>query len=188
MSIEINQYFVIFLIVFLLRNVFELILQPTDKHKNNSEKDGKITIVVYTVLFLGSGTAVWIYLLFDPQVKPLVYYSGVVLLVMAFILRMITLQRIKRSFSLYINTLPSDLLITDGVYKIIRHPAYTFYSLEMLAFVVIKFNYFSLIALALDVLITLRRINKEEEFLLQRFGDKYSKYRKETKKLIPFVY
>ncbi len=187
-NINFNIFFIIFFLIFIIRNILELFLKPKDKHKKKSEKIGKKALFFFTLLYLGSGTAVYIYLLFDKSFNLYLFFAGNTLLLSAFFIRMIVLQKIKNSFSIYINNSDKDILVTSGIYRIIRHPAYLFYSLEMSAFLLIRFNFFSFSAFVVDLIITIIRIRDEEKFLIDSFNNKYKNYQENTWKMIPFVY
>jgi len=77
----------------------------------------------------------------------------------------------------------TEYLMTDDVYGLVRHPMYTQFplsvfspnmTLDHLLFLVAVFGYLVLVG-----------IPKEEEKLLQKFGDKYLQYQKTTPAFIP---
>lgn len=86
-------------------------------------------------------------------------------------------------------TLPDQKLVTNGVYRYVRHPMYTALLLWMLGFpLVIR----SLWGLALGILLIgpalWLRIREEEAMLLQAFGDEYRAYQAQTWRLVPFIF
>lgn len=80
-------------------------------------------------------------------------------------------------------------LITNGIYRFIRHPMY-------LGFLIIFFGYsLALGSIFMTTLISFTfllifkgRIELEERILISEFGDEYMKYMERTKKLLPFLY
>lgn len=78
-------------------------------------------------------------------------------------------------------------LITDGPYRLIRHPIYTGI---LVAFVgtALVIGIWAVIAFTGAAMIFVRRIRIEEEYMLRLFPDKYPKYRKHTWALIPFIF
>ena len=82
----------------------------------------------------------------------------------------------------------NHVLVKDGLYKHVRHPLYvgeilrTFW-VQLILSSLIGFV-FSIIAICLLLI----RIQIEEEMLIEKFGEEYEEYKKNTKKLIPFIY
>lgn len=83
---------------------------------------------------------------------------------------------------------PPEKLVTQGIYRHIRHPIY----LAMLLYTVGIPLFFSSLYGFLVTLgfipFTLYRIRIEEKMLIDTFGDEYREYTKKTKKMIPFIY
>ena len=79
-------------------------------------------------------------------------------------------------------------LVSVGPYKIIRNPMYSglllFFGISILA----NFGYIRLVVFVLLAIVLLLKINMEESFLTQRFGEEYVSYKKKTFRLIPFVF
>jgi protein-S-isoprenylcysteine O-methyltransferase Ste14 len=78
-------------------------------------------------------------------------------------------------------------LIREGIYKYVRHPLY--FGLTLGGFGV-SFWRINLLAFGLSIALVFylnAKADLEERWLLQRFPE-YDSYRKQTKKLIPFLY
>jgi protein-S-isoprenylcysteine O-methyltransferase Ste14 len=80
-------------------------------------------------------------------------------------------------------------LIVSGAYRWVRHPMYSDMMLWAVSFVMVTANWFYAITLCTG-LVTLFsfRIPDEERLMTERFGDEYTAYMKQTKRLIPFVF
>lgn len=79
-------------------------------------------------------------------------------------------------------------LVTDGLYSLTRHPMYSGLILSALGLGICTNNSERIVlalvlALVLDV-----KANKEEAFLMEKFGGEYGDYKKSVKKLIPWLY
>lgn len=80
-------------------------------------------------------------------------------------------------------------LITDGMYKYIRHPIY-------FGFLLIFSGYsFAMGSIVMMILISIafflvfrKRMDIEENLLSEKFGDDFLEYKKRTARLVPFLY
>ena len=79
-------------------------------------------------------------------------------------------------------------LVTDGLYKHIRHPLYLGEILRNLGVVVIFSSVYGMLIVLLASIFLLFRIEIEEKMLIVVFGEEYIEYRKNTKKMIPYIY
>lgn len=84
-------------------------------------------------------------------------------------------------------TLKQDHTLTrSGPYRFVRHPIYTGILLAFFGSSVIALGEWrGVVALALITAAFLRKIQIEERFLQEQFGDEYACYRKEVAALIP---
>jgi len=76
-------------------------------------------------------------------------------------------------------------LITTGPYHRIRHPIYLATILFLAALVLISDNWLFLIILLAMIPGIYVRMNKEEQMLIEEFGDEYRAYMKRTGRLLP---
>ena len=79
-------------------------------------------------------------------------------------------------------------LITDGWYKIVRHPLYFGTFLLLLGILVLFSTFGALISFVFSQLYVVIGIEFEEKKLRRIFGDKYLDFSKDKKKFIPFIY
>jgi protein-S-isoprenylcysteine O-methyltransferase Ste14 len=78
-------------------------------------------------------------------------------------------------------------LIQSGPYAIVRHPIYAGLVLGMLGTAMALGEWRGLLAVLLLVAAYLRKIRREEGWLLQHFGEPYARYRREVRAMIPFI-
>jgi len=76
-------------------------------------------------------------------------------------------------------------LVTESIYSKIRHPFYLSILILFLGIAVISWNFYGLLFFVLVLMALMIRIRKEESELIDKFGEKYVKYKKETPILIP---
>jgi protein-S-isoprenylcysteine O-methyltransferase Ste14 len=78
-------------------------------------------------------------------------------------------------------------LVRSGPYAVVRHPIYAGLLLAILGTALALGEVRGLVALALAFVGWFTKARTEERFLVEEFGDRYLRYRREVKQLIPFV-
>jgi len=96
-------------------------------------------------------------------------------------------QHPKDNFNIRPDIKESCILITDGVYKYIRHPMYFSVIVSMLGVLFLKFSFLEMV---LYILLVTNMVIKMlyEESLWHCDRDEYKEYAKSTKRLIPYVF
>jgi len=79
-------------------------------------------------------------------------------------------------------------LITNGPYKIVRHPIYLGVVVILLALGILSANVLILMPTAMLVVLLYMQLPDEESMLIERFGDAYLEYMKRTPKFIPRLF
>jgi protein-S-isoprenylcysteine O-methyltransferase Ste14 len=117
-----------------------------------------------------------------------VRYVGLVLYVVGCVLRIAPVFVLGRRFSGLVAIQEGHELLTDGLYRVIRHPSY-------LGLLLVLFGWALVFRSAIGVLVSLllvpplvARMNSEEALLESEFGERYSEYRRRTWRLLPFLY
>jgi protein-S-isoprenylcysteine O-methyltransferase Ste14 len=93
-----------------------------------------------------------------------------------------------RRFSGLVAIQPGHELVTDGVYRIIRHPSYLGACILMSGWALAFRSGVGLILAALIIPPLLARIRSEEALLRAQFGEQYEAYCRRTARLIPGLY
>jgi protein-S-isoprenylcysteine O-methyltransferase Ste14 len=110
-----------------------------------------------------------------------------ILMVIGLIVGLWAIVTMRLKVSILPDVRDSQKLFTNGPYKYIRHPMYTAVLLITFAWVLQRFNIFSVCMWIILVLNLNLKLKFEESLLLRKFK-KYSSYMKKTKRLIPFIY
>jgi protein-S-isoprenylcysteine O-methyltransferase Ste14 len=76
-------------------------------------------------------------------------------------------------------------LITHGPYRWVRHPLHSVGTLLFIAFALMAANWFIGLASLVVFVMLMIRLPKEEEKLIERFGDEYRAYMKRTGRFLP---
>ena len=80
-----------------------------------------------------------------------------------------------------------EKLVTDGIYRHIRHPQYTGILLATLSLIIYRFSPISALLWPILVIIYYRLARKEEREIENEFGEKYLEYKRKVPMFIPFV-
>ncbi len=116
-------------------------------------------------------------------------YTGLGLMLAGMLIRFKAIYTLGKFFTVDVSIRDDHKLVTNGLYKYIRHPAYTGSLMTFTGFGLSMNNWLSLIIIVVPVLLTfLNRIKIEESTLLNQSGLDYSEYMKRTWRLIPWIY
>ena len=121
--------------------------------------------------------------------------AGLFLLVVGEVIRMKARLELKRKAGFSSNTKTVRLkivkdhqLVSDGLYKHIRHPIYFGEILRNLGFVIIFSSFYGSLIILLASTLLHFRIEIEEKMLVASFGKEYEEYKRNTKRIIPCIY
>lgn len=114
---------------------------------------------------------------------------GLILALMGFGLRTWAFITLGRHFTWHITVYEDHKVITDGPYRLVRHPGYTG---AWMLYSAIPLMLHSWVALAISVVLQFiaysRRIKYEEAELRSKLGADYEQYGRSVKTLIPYVW
>jgi protein-S-isoprenylcysteine O-methyltransferase Ste14 len=132
-------------------------------------------------------------LFLDPQRfpgNPSVYTAIAAILILAGIgIRWWAIVTLGRFFSVDIAVQEQHEIVKEGLYRWIRHPAYTGLLIIFLGMGIAFTNWVSLILIVVPITVLfLHRIKIEEDALSEELGAAYLEYRKKTKRLVPGVF
>ena len=116
------------------------------------------------------------------------FWPGIALFLFACLGRCVAFSILGHEYRSYLEMIVKERLVISGIFALIRYPLSMFYLIEILSLALIKWNYPSLAAMILAIVVTLYRIRREEHRLTELFGEHFAMYCHVTKRLIPFVY
>jgi len=118
-----------------------------------------------------------------------VCHVGIPFLVVGVVVRIVARVTLGKQFSGHVQTTESHTLITSGIYRLVRHPAYLGYSCLLIGFPVCfgSIGGFAC-AVASGIPALIYRIQVEETALLRWFGEEYQQYQERTDRLVPFLW
>lgn len=166
-------------------------MQATDK---NADKKSYKILYIITIASLTVGIYIGIFFKFNNGMglyNPSIIFPilGAILIVGGLFIRLSAISTLRNYFTVNVTIKKDHKLITDGLYKTIRHPAYAGGIISfigcglcygnILSFLIIFLPYFILILI---------RIKQEEIVLIDKFGQDYIDLKSRTKKLIPYIF
>jgi len=100
-----------------------------------------------------------------------------------------THKDLGRNWSATLEVRDTHTLVTTGIYRSVRHPMYAAFWLWTIAQALLLANWIAgpagLVAFAIHFFL---RVGREEQMMLDRFGDAYHDYMARTSRIIPGIY
>ena len=116
-------------------------------------------------------------------------WLGVATALAALITFHLTHRALGRNWSVTLEVRESHKLVTDGVYRHVRHPMYTAFWLWAVSQGLLLPNWVAGLSGVVGFgTLYLFRVDQEERLMLRAFGDAYRAYMARTARLIPWVY
>lgn len=182
-----------FFAVFLSWSVIEtLIYKDPD---TLAEEDGDKRSYMYLQL---SSLLVLFYALMDfmeyhfsrmDVLEPGIVVAGFVVFIFNSVLRYQAITTLGSFYNPRVAIYQEHCLITEGIYRRIRHPMYLSAILNVIAISLIFSSWGALLIMLFAVLpAVVYRINIEEEFLLKHLGSEYQRYMEQSKRMIPGIW
>ncbi len=115
-------------------------------------------------------------------------YVGLVLYTTGFVLMNRAAAALEKQFSTAVTIQEDHRLVTQGPYRMLRHPRYIGIIMLFLGIALVFRSVVSIVLNFLLVVVLRWRINDEETMMKQHFGSEWDEYAKRTRRLIPWVY
>jgi protein-S-isoprenylcysteine O-methyltransferase Ste14 len=115
--------------------------------------------------------------------------TGLIFILLGLLVRVWTRLTIGRMYSGYLRVKIGHILITDGPYRVVRHPGYAGFVLMALGLAIGYCSVIGLVSIPLLLLPGLAyRMHIEERLLAEQFGEEYIDYVRRSKRLIPGIW
>ena len=185
----------IFLIGFVIGSVIRKIYTAPYRHSKAVKKQ-KSTLDIILVSLAGIGLIMPLVYLFTPWLDFANYalpqwcgWIGTVVFAGAILMLWRSHADLGRNWSATLRITGQHSLVTSGVYHYIRHPMYTAHLLWAIAQGLLLSNWLAGWGfLVLSVPLYIVRIPKEEQMMIEHFGEQYCQYICRTGRLIPRMY
>lgn len=178
----------------------EVIRFPQRARVSRARREGQVTVTRVK----GSETLLMSLSFLGMYVLPLVYifsswldfanYSlpvwagvlGILFLALALFINWRAQVDLRKNWSPSLELTEGQKLVTGGIYSVLRHPIYTAMFLFSAAQVLLIQNWIAGLFGALTFLpIYITRVPREEQMMLEQFGDQYRDYMKRTNRVLP---
>jgi protein-S-isoprenylcysteine O-methyltransferase Ste14 len=187
-----TMFKVIFLIGFVIGSVIRKIYTAPRRHITAVKKQ-KSTLDIVLLSLSGVGLVTPLIYLFTPWLDFANYnlptwmsWIGTVVFAGAIVLLWRSHVDLGRNWSVTLRILPEHTLVTHGVYRYIRHPMYAAHLFWAIGQGLLLSNWLAgWILLVTFIPLYLFRAPKEEQLLIDQFGDEYCHYMTRTGGMIP---
>ena len=116
-------------------------------------------------------------------------WLGLAIMLLGLGLRVWSMRVLGAYYSRVLRVTDTQTIVTQGPYRVIRHPGYLATMLVWVGSGLALGNWFAAVLIALLMFgVYGYRIRSEEAMLLATFGDRYQRYCRQTWKLLPFLY
>jgi protein-S-isoprenylcysteine O-methyltransferase Ste14 len=123
------------------------------------------------------------------QPTAVAFFAGEVIIMLGAVLRIWSIWTLGAYFTTSVQTSPDQEVITDGPYRVVRHPSYTALLMMAVGAGLVVGNWAGLAAITIGMLVPLvYRIHVEEDALGTELGDAYRSFASTRKRLIPGVW
>jgi len=120
--------------------------------------------------------------------QPALAWLGLIFAVAALVMFHLTHQALGRNWSISLEVRESHKLVTDGIYRNIRHPMYTAFWLWAIAQALLLPNWVAGFAGLVGFgTLFFCRVAREEQMMMDSFGEQYCEYVSRTSRIIPWI-
>ena len=157
-------------------------------------RKGKLEILLLTIAWLAFFLPlIWIatpaLTSADYTLRPVPLLTGTVCLTLGLWLFQLSHADLGANWSITLEVREKHTLVTQGVYRRVRHPMYTALVLYSVGQALVLPNYVAgpSYGVTMALLVALR-IGPEERMMLEEFGKDYQEYMAQTKRLVPGIW
>lgn len=142
---------------------------------------GVYLIIIVPIYLLFSPSLFW----FDLSIPDWLRWLGVSVGILSLPFLIWVQHTLGKHWTVSLELREDHKLVTSGPYRWVRHPMYTVHIAYFFTWVLVSANLLLLINYLLTIILIFARIPKEEQMLLDQFGDEYRAYMKRTGRLLP---
>ena len=165
-------------------------VKPAARHESKWSRASYIIPIVIAAILLSIPPTARGGFLFSRFLPPGTdaYWLGVILIAVGLGFTVWARQRLGRNWSGTVQVKKDHQLISDGPYRLVRHPIYTGILVAFLGTAVIIGHWGAILAVLIAFESFWRKLTLEERFMRETFGSVYEEYRARTAALIPYLF
>jgi protein-S-isoprenylcysteine O-methyltransferase Ste14 len=114
-----------------------------------------------------------------------IQWSGVVIALVPIFFVIWVHRHLDKQWSIALELREDHKLITTGPYRYVRHPMYLGVFTYTIGLMMISLDVLVILFFAFTIWVNYRRIPREEQMLIQKFGNEYIEYIKRSGRLLP---
>ena len=114
-------------------------------------------------------------------------WSGVIITVVGMALEFSTQLNLGKNYSTTLHISEGQSLVTSGPYRYVRHPMYTALIMVGVGIGILSTSWYFLIPFIATGIVVAFRIRREEEAMIEKFGDEYIQYAQVTGRFFPLI-
>lgn len=159
------------------------------KRDKGSDRFSILVILIMSSISVVSSVAEWAYSNHARESSSVATIAGLCLLGSGISIRVWAIRTLGRHFTATVMLTPDHRLVKSGPYKWVRHPSYLGAFMAIVGCPLFLNAYWAiLVAVILMSIAYYLRIGVEEKMLSTYFGRQYQDYKKNTKRIIPFIW
>ncbi len=157
-------------------------------------RKGALEVILLTIAWLTFLlTLVWVatpvFASADYPLRPVPLVAGTLLLALGLWLFHRSHTDLGTNWSITLQVREKHRLVTEGLYRRVRHPMYLALLIYSAGQALVLPNYFVGPSYGVAmVLVFALRVGPEERMMVEEFGSDYEAYRERTKRLVPFIW
>jgi protein-S-isoprenylcysteine O-methyltransferase len=119
----------------------------------------------------------------------LIPWIGLFFIAAGLCIRWTAILTLRKYFTVDVTIHPEQQIVTSGLFRVIRHPAYAGSMLSFAGLALALANWISIMVLLVPISFAfIKRIQIEERALNEAFGAEYAEYCRSTWRLLPWIY
>ena len=181
-------YFILFMVISTVRKYF-----TSKQAKKGMAMEKRTGLDIFFLVINGIGMVIPLIYVFTSKLDFANYFLpdwvgwlGVLIILDAAWLLFLSHRDLGRHWTISVGLREGHTLITTGIYKYLRHPMYAAHMVWAIGQILILHNWIAGYSFIVTMLpFYFYRSRKEEEMLIEEFGDEYREYKQKTGALFP---